>query len=75
MPGKRAAGEAALKLMDQHLAGRRYFVGDALTLADIALFAYTHVAGDAGFRLADYPEIAGWIDRVAAAPGFVPMTA
>ncbi|MGZ8361293.1 MAG: glutathione S-transferase family protein [Allosphingosinicella sp.] len=75
MPGKRAAGEAALKLMDQHLAGRRYFVGDALTLADIALFAYTHVAGDAGFRLTDYPEIAGWIDRVAAAPGFVPMTA
>ncbi|MGZ8348082.1 MAG: glutathione S-transferase family protein [Allosphingosinicella sp.] len=75
MPGKRAAGEAALKLMDQHLAGRRYFVGDALTLADIALFAYTHVAGDAGFRLADYPEIAGWIDRVAAAPGFVPMAA
>ena len=51
LPGKRAAGDAALKLMDEHLAGRRFFVGDRLSLADIALFAYTHVAEDGGYRL------------------------
>ena len=71
IPGKRAAGEAALKVMDEHLAGRDWFVGGALSLADIALYAYTHVAEEGGFRLADYPAIKAWLSRVAAAPGYV----
>jgi glutathione S-transferase len=72
---KRAAGEAALKLMDEHLAGRAFFVGDRLTLADVALYAYTHVAEEGGFVLSDYPAIGGWLARVAAEPGYIPITA
>jgi glutathione S-transferase len=75
LPGKRAAGEAALTLMDEHLADRAWFVGDGLTLADVALYAYTHVAEDGGFRLGDYPAVQAWLERVAAAPGYVPMGA
>jgi glutathione S-transferase len=75
LPGKRAAGEAALALMDDHLARRRFFVMDRLTLADIALYAYTHVCEDAGFELQRYPHVRAWLDRVAAEPGHVPMTA
>jgi len=75
LPAKRAAGEAALALMDEHLAGRPWFVGGGATLADIALYAYTHVAGGGGFRLADYPNIGAWLDRVAATPGYVSMDA
>ena len=75
LPGKREAGEAALRLMDEHLAGRAYFVGDRLSLADIALYAYTHVAEEGGFDLGRYPAIATWLDRVASAPGYMPMGA
>jgi glutathione S-transferase len=74
MPGKRDAGEAALKLMDDHLAGRGFFVGDRLGLADIALYAYTHVAEEGGFDLARYPAVVAWLDRVAAEPGHVPLS-
>lgn len=70
---KRLAGCAALKLMDWHLAERAFFCGAAPTLADVALFAYTHVAQEGGFALGDYPRILAWIDRVQALPGFVPM--
>jgi glutathione S-transferase len=73
LPGKRAAGEAALALMDEHLAGRRFLVGDGLSLADICLYAYTHVAGDGGFDLALYPAVQAWLRAVEAAPGFVAM--
>ena len=73
--GKRAAGEAALRLMDEHLAGRNYFVGDRLSLADIALYAYTHVAGEGRFDLARFPAVQMWLARVAAQPGHVPITA
>ena len=75
MPVKREAGEAALKLMDEHLRGRQWFVGDALSLADICLFAYTHVAGDAEFDLDRYPAVLAWIERLKKQPGFVPMGA
>jgi glutathione S-transferase len=75
LPGKRAAGEAALALMDRHLDDRAFFVGGSLTLADVALYAYTHVAEDGGFRLGDYPNVGRWLERVAAVPGYVPMTA
>jgi len=73
IPGKRAAGEAALALMDEHLARREWFAGDAASLADVALFAYTHVCEEGGFRLADYPYVRGWLARVEGLPGFVPM--
>jgi glutathione S-transferase len=75
LPAKRAAGEAALALMDEHLAERLWLVGERLTLADIALYAYTHVAGSGGFRLGDYPGIIAWLARIQSAPGFVPMDA
>ena len=74
-PAKRAAGEAALTLMDEHLAGRDWLVGESLTLADIALHAYTHVAGDGGFRLLDYPAVQAWLKRVEGVPDFLPMDA
>jgi glutathione S-transferase len=70
---KRAGGEAALALMERHLAGRDWFVGDGATLADVALYAYTHVCEAGGFRLRDHPAICAWLDRVAALPGYVPM--
>jgi glutathione S-transferase len=75
LPAKRTAGEAALGLMNEHLRGRDYFVGDRLSLADIALYAYTHVAEEGGFRLVEYPAIGAWLDRVSAEPGHVPMGA
>ena len=60
-------------LMDEHLAGREWFVGNSVTLADIALYAYTHVAEMGGFRLRDRANVCAWLDRVAALPGYVPM--
>jgi glutathione S-transferase len=75
LPGKRKAGEAALQLMDEHLSGRDFFVGDGLSLADISLYAYTHVAEEGGFDLARHPAIGRWLERVAAQPGHLPMTA
>jgi glutathione S-transferase len=75
LPGKREAGAAALKLMDEHLAGRHFFVGDRLSLADVALYAYTHVAEEGGFDLSAYPEVSRWLARVADRPGYVPMAA
>ncbi|MGJ3260203.1 MAG: glutathione S-transferase family protein [Rhodospirillales bacterium] len=75
IPGKRANGIAALKLMDDHLSKRDWFVAGVPTIADIALFAYTHVADEGGFGLADYPAVGQWLARVKALPGFVPMAA
>ena len=75
LPAKRAGGEAALKLMDEHLAARAFFVGDRITLADIALYAYTHVAEGGGFDLGVYPAVSAWLARVAATPGYVAMDA
>jgi glutathione S-transferase len=71
IPAKRAAGEAALDLMDAHLHAHDFFVADRLTLADVALYAYTHVAGDAGFDLRRWPAIGAWCARVAALPGHI----
>jgi glutathione S-transferase len=73
IPAKRSGGEAALALMEDHLASRPFMVGESATLADIALFAYTHVADEGGFDLKAHPAICAWIDRVRALPGFVPM--
>jgi glutathione S-transferase len=73
VPVKREAGDAALKLMNEHLGGREWLVGDALSLADICLFAYTHVAGAGEFDLGLYPNVVGWIERVKAQPRFLPI--
>ena len=70
-----AAGYRALGAMEHHLRAREFFVGSALSLADIALFAYTHVASEGGFELDAFPAIRAWIDRVEAVPGHVPITA
>jgi glutathione S-transferase len=65
------AGNRALAAMERHLQGRRWFVGDAMSLADIALYAYTHVADEGGFSLEDYGAVQDWLGRVAAQPGHV----
>ncbi|MEP6784328.1 MAG: glutathione S-transferase family protein [Sphingomonadales bacterium] len=69
------AGEAALCLMDGHLAKYDWFVGDGLTLSDICLYAYTHVAEEGGFVLSRYPSVQKWLLRVAAQPGHVTISA
>ncbi|MCX8475036.1 MAG: glutathione S-transferase family protein [Sphingomonas sp.] len=74
LPGKIAAGEAALALMDEHLGRRDFLVLDRLTLADIVLYAYTHVAEEGGFDLRPYPNVRAWLARVAAQPGHVAIT-
>jgi glutathione S-transferase len=75
MPGKIAGGEAALSLMDEHLRDRAYFVGDRLSLADIILYPYTHVAEEGGFELVRYPAVQKWLQTVAAAPGYIEISA
>lgn len=71
---KKAGGEAALRLMDDHLARQDWMVVGGMSLADVALYAYTHVAEEGGgFRLADYPAVCAWLGRVAAQPGYVPI--
>ena len=72
LDSKGDGGWAALKIMENHLAKHDFFVGD-YSIADIALFAYTHVADEGGFPLDDFPKIRGWIERVKAQPGFIPM--
>ena len=68
-------GERALEALEQGLAGREWLAGDTITVADIALYAYTHVAGEGGFSLEGYPSIRGWLGRVAAQPRHVPIEA
>ena len=64
-------GLETLETLDAHLAARDWLVGDAATIADLSVFAYTHVAGDAGFELERYPAVSKWLERVRARPGFV----
>jgi len=73
-PVKREAGEAALTLMDEHLSQTPFFAGGRFSLADIALYAYTHVCEDGGYRLDHYPAVQAWIARVAALPGHITIT-
>jgi glutathione S-transferase len=75
LPERTAAGYRALDALEGHLDGSAWLVGDGMTLADIALYAYTHVAHEGGFELERYPGIRGWLDRVAAEPGHVPINA
>jgi glutathione S-transferase len=72
---RRAAGYRALDAMEGHLAGRDFLVGGSPTLADIALYAYTHVADEGGFDLGGHPAIGAWLERVAKLPGHVSIDA
>jgi len=75
LPGKRKWGVAALDVMEKHLQAHRFFVGDAYSIADIALYAYTHVAHEGGFDLAPFPAVRAWLGRVAEQPGHIAITA
>ena len=72
---KRKAGNEALQLMNEHLAEREWLVGEAITLADICLFAYTHVADEADFVLNLYPKVIAWMERIMLHPRHIEMNA
>lgn len=74
MPKRLEQGRAALAVMEKHLTQNRYFVADRYTIADIALYAYTHVAEEAQLDLAAYPNVSRWLARVANEPGHIPIT-
>jgi glutathione S-transferase len=74
-PAKMKAGERVLRTLDKHLAGREWVVGDTFTLADIALYGYSHVADEGGFDLTPYDALGEWHERVASQPGHVPIEA
>ncbi|MEL6686599.1 MAG: glutathione S-transferase family protein [Pseudomonadota bacterium] len=67
-------GHAALSVMESHLAQRDWFVGERCSLADVSLYAYTHVAGEGGFDLSQYPAVQAWLSRFAAQPGHIRIT-
>ena len=70
---KQAGGHAALAVLEGHLAAHDFLVGDQLTIADITLYAYTHVAGEGGFDLSEYPAVQLWLTRVSDHPAHVTM--
>jgi glutathione S-transferase len=68
---KRTGGERALAAMERHLAEHEYLVGERYSIADISLYAYTHVAPEGGFSLAPYPAVREWLARVSSQPGHI----
>ncbi|MCW3034068.1 MAG: gst [Solirubrobacterales bacterium] len=72
---RRAGGYGALDAMERHLSGRTFLVGERFTIADIALYAYTHVAHEGGFEMSGYGAIERWLRRVDGQPGHIPITA
>jgi len=73
VPEWQAKGNAALGVMQTHLARRDWFAGARYSIADIALYGYTHCAADGGFDLGRYPAVRAWLKRVASEPGHVPL--
>ena len=71
---KMERGYHALDVMESHLASNEFFVADQYTIADIGLYAYTHVAHEGGFDLAGYGSVSAWLDRIAVQPGHVQIT-
>jgi glutathione S-transferase len=69
------SGNRALRALERHLENREWVVGDGMTIADISLYAYTHVAHEGGFDLGAYPSVRAWQERLAAEPGHVPIDA
>ncbi|MGQ9367500.1 glutathione S-transferase family protein [Azospirillum sp. ST 5-10] len=74
LPTKRRLGYDALAVMEGHLAARDFFAAGRFTVADIALYAYTHVAHEGGFDLGGYPRVRAWLDRVSAQERHIPIT-
>src|SRR5215471_15102825 len=74
VPEWRAKGNAALAVMEAHLRGHDWFAGEDYSIADIALYAYTHCAEEGGFTLRDYPAVCAWLERVAAQPNHIPLS-
>ena len=74
LKGMRAAGEAALGVMEGHLEDKSFFVADRHTVADVSLYVYAHLATEGGFDLEPFPALRAWLEPVAAQPGHVPMT-
>jgi glutathione S-transferase len=70
---KQAGGHKALAIMEMQLSKTSFLVGEQMSTADIALYAYTHVAHEGGFELAGYPAVTNWLKRIEAQPGYVPM--
>jgi glutathione S-transferase len=68
---RRSAGDAALKLLNDRLEKSDYLAGSTYSIADISLFAYVHVANEAGFELSDYPKVKEWIARVEGTRGYM----
>jgi glutathione S-transferase len=75
LPQKQKLGYDALGVMERRLARHEYFVGNEPSIADIALYAYTHVADEGGFDLARFPAVRHWLERIRSLPGYVPITA
>jgi glutathione S-transferase len=75
LPERQTAGRRVLAAMDEHLDGRSYLVGDGFTIADISLYAYTHVAPEGGIELEPHAAVRAWLARVASQPGHVPIDA
>ena len=73
LPVRQEGGRAALAVMERCLGRTDWFGGEAMSIADVALYAYTHVADEGGFDLAGFPRVRAWLDRVAGQPGHVPM--
>ncbi|HMI96156.1 MAG TPA: glutathione binding-like protein, partial [Micropepsaceae bacterium] len=74
VPEWHAKGNAALGVMEKHLAKHRWFAGDRYSIADIALYGYTHSAGEGGFDLSRYGAVSNWLERVAAEPGYISLS-
>ena len=70
---KQAGGQAALEVLESHLSAHDFLVGDQFTIADITLYAYTHVADEGGFDLSEYPEVRRWLARVSDQPAHITM--
>lgn len=68
---KREGGRKTLEAMERHLTGRDFFVGEGPTVADLALYAYSHVAEEGGFDLGPLPGIGAWLERIASLPGYI----
>ena len=68
---RKRGGEEVLRLVDDHLATREFFVGERYGVADIGMYGYVHVAGEAGIDMEPYPHVRAWLERVAAQPGYV----
>ena len=74
LEAKQKLGYDALGVMEKHLEGNDFFVADRYTVADIALYAYTHVADEGGFDLEGFPAIRAWLERISSQPEYIPIT-